>query len=111
MVLFVLSKNQTIDDIIPVVKGDSITIDVTYDTNKNLTKYKSGNVDGYTLYNTSDVGIDNTYITATKTSVGKVLTRTIKLKDLYEDRVVKLDFEGANFIELSTVDPLDYIKL
>ena len=107
----VLSKNQTIDDIIPVLKGDSITIDVTYDTNKNLTKYKSGNVDGYTLYNASDVGIDTTYITATKTSVGKILTRTIKLKDLYEDRVVKLDFEGANFIELATVDPLDYIKL
>ena len=107
----VLSKNQTIDDIIPVIKGDSITIDVTYDTNKNLTRYKSGNVDGYTLYNASDVGIDTTYITATKSSVGKILTRTIKLKDLYEDRVVKLDFEGASFIELATVDPLDYIKL
>jgi hypothetical protein len=107
----VLTKNQSIDDIVPVVKGDTITIDVTYDTNKNLTKYKSGNVDGYTLYNASDVGIDNTFITATKTSVSKILTRTIKLKDLYEDRVVKLDFEGANFIELGTVDPLDYIKL
>jgi hypothetical protein len=107
----VLNKNQTIDDIISVVKGDSITIDVTYDTNRNLTKFKSGNVDGYTLYNASDVGIDTTYITATKTSVSKMITRTIKLKDLYEDRVVKLDFEGANFIELGTVDPLDYIKL
>jgi hypothetical protein len=107
----ILSKNQTIDDTISVVKGDSITIDVTYDTNKNLTKFKTGNVDGYTLYNTSDVGIDNTYITATKTAVSKMVTRTIKLKDVYEDRVVKLDFEGANFIELGTVDPLDYIKL
>lgn len=107
----VLTKNQSIDDIISVIKGDTITIDVTYDTNKNLTKFKSGNVDGYTLYNTSDVGIDNTFITATKTAVSKIVTRTIKLKDLYEDRVVKLDFEGANFIELGTVDPLDYIKL
>ena len=106
-----LSKNETIDDIMSITKGDSVTIDVTYDTNKNLTKYKSGNVDGYTLYNSSDVGIDNTYITATKTAVGKIVTRTIKLKDLYEDRVLKLDFEGANFIEIGTVDPLDYIKL
>lgn len=107
----VLTKNQSIDDIISVIKGDTITIDVTYDTNKNLTKFKGGNVDGYALYNTSDVGIDNTFITATKTAVSKIVTRTIKLKDLYEDRVVKLDFEGANFIELGTVDPLDYIKL
>ena len=106
-----LVKNQSIDDTISVKKGDNITISVIYDTNKNLTKYKSGNVDGYTLYNASDVGIDNTYITATKTSVSKVLTRTIKLKDLYEDRVVKLDFEGANYLELATVDPSDYIKL
>jgi hypothetical protein len=107
----VLAKNQSIDDTISVIKGDNITISVTYDTNKNLTRYKSGNVDGYTLYNASDAGIDNTFITATKTSVGKILTRTIKLKDLYEDRVVKLDFEGANYIELATVDPADYIKL
>jgi hypothetical protein len=107
----VLAKNQSIDDTISAIKGDNITISVTYDTNKNLTRYKSGNVDGYTLYNASDVGIDNTYITATKTSVSKVVTRTVKLKDLYEDRVIKLDFEGANYIELATVDPADYIKL
>ena len=106
----VLSKSM-VDDTIVMENGGYITITVTYDTFKNKTIYKDGVVDEYVLFNTTDNGIDNAFVTANKSLQGKIETRTITLKDVYEDRVIKLDFEGANFIELGTVDPKDYIVL
>lgn len=106
-----LLSNTMVDDTIIMENGGYITITVTYDTFKNKTIYKEGFVDEYVLFNNTDQGINNAFVTANKSLQGKIETRTITLKDTYEDRVIKLDFEGANFLELATVDPKDYIVL
>lgn len=106
-----LLSNTMVDDTITMTNGGYLTITVTYDTFKNKTIYKEGFVDEYVLFNNTDQGIDNAFVTSNKSLQGKIETRTITLKDTYEDRVIKLDFEGANFLELATVDPKDYIVL
>ena len=106
-----INSNSSVDDTLFIQEGGNIQISVEYDIFKNATRYKNGVADEYVLFDDNDKGISNTFVKADKTSVGGVETRTITLKDMYEDRVVKLDFEGANFIELSTVDPNDFIVL
>ena len=105
-----LKKYGSIDKSFTINEADSIIIKVTYDTNLNKTVYANGVVDGFKLFDGNDVGINNAYVKADKSNTGKVVTRTITLKDIYEDRVVKLDFNGASYVELGTVDPKDYIK-
>ena len=68
-------------------------------------------MDNYTLFDTNDNGIENGYFVSTKANVGRLVTRTIKLKDISEGRVVKIDFDGATLVTAETVDPRDYINL
>jgi len=105
-----LKKYEALDKSFTINEADSIIVKVTYDTNLNKTKYANGIIDGFKLFETNDVGINNEYVVATKSNVGKVVTRTITLKNVYEDRVIKLDFNGANYTEINTVDPKDFIK-
>jgi len=107
----VLARNKYFDENIVVNYGESITISVKTDITKNLTKYKSGYMDNYSLFDANDNGIENGYFVSTKTNVGRLVTRTIKLKDISEGRVVKIDFDGANNLIIDTVDPRDYISL
>ncbi len=107
----VLTKNKYFDENIVVNYGESITISVKTDVTRNLSRYKSGFMDNYTLFDTNDNGIENGYFVSTKTNVGRLITRTIKLKDISEGRVVKIDFDGANNLTIDTVDPRDYISL
>ena len=107
----VLTKNKYFDENIVVNYGESITISVKTDTTRNLTRYVSGFMDNYTLFDTNDNGINNGYFTSTKENVGRIVTRTIKLKDISEGRVVKIDFDGAILISVDTVSPNDFIKI
>jgi hypothetical protein len=107
----VLGRNKYFDENIVVNYGESITISVKTDITRNLTRYVSGFMDNYTLFDTNDNGIDNGYFTSTKTNVGRIVTRTIKLKDISEGRVVKIDFDGAILVTAETVDPRDYIRI
>ena len=106
-----LQSNSSVDDVVVVEVNGELNISVQYDTFKNSTRYKEGFLDEYVLFNDIDEGIENTFVKANKTSIGNIETRVITVRDIQEDRVVRLDFEGANFIELGTVDPKDYIVL
>ncbi len=105
-----LKKYEALDKSFTIDEADSIIVKVTYDTNLNKTVYAGGIIDGFKLFDSNDTGINNEYVSATKSNVGKVVTRTITLKDVYEDRVIKLDFNGSNYMEINTVDPKDFIK-
>jgi hypothetical protein len=107
----VLTKNKYFDENIIVNYGEFVTITIKTDVTRNLTRYASGFMDNYTLFDANDNGIENGYFASTKTNVGRLVTRTIKLKDISEGRVVKIDFDGATLVTLETVDPRDYIKL
>lgn len=107
----VLTKNRYFDENVVVNYGDSITITVKYDITRNITRYVSGFMDNYSLYDIGDDGIENGYFVTTKTEVGRVVTRTIKLKNISEGRVVKIDFDGAAILNAETVDPRTYIKV
>ena len=107
----VIETRKSLDEIITVDTGSVLAISFTYDTNNNLTLYKSGTVDTYTLYDNLGNGINNSYVTASASSAGKVVTRTINLKEIYENRVVTLNFEGAKFITTDVVSGSTFIKL
>jgi hypothetical protein len=107
----VLTKNKYFDENVIVNYGESITITIKTDITRNLSRYTSGFMDNYTLFDANDNGIENGYFVSTKTNVSRLVTRTIKLKDINEGRVVKIDFDGATIVTAETVDPRDYIKL
>jgi len=107
----VLTKNKYFDENIIVNYGESVTITIKTDITRNLTRYASGFMDNYALFDTNGNGVENGYFASTKTNVGRLVTRTIKLKDISEGRVVKIDFDGATIVTAETVDPRDYIKL
>jgi translation elongation factor P/translation initiation factor 5A len=68
-------------------------------------------MDNYSLFDPNDNGIENGYFLSTKTNSSRIITRTIKLKDISEGRVVKINFDGATNMTIATVDPRDYISV
>lgn len=106
-----IPSNTSIDDSIITRVSGELEISVKYDIFKNSTRYKEGYFDEEILFDDNDEGLDNSFVKVSKNLDSNIETRVIKIKDIQEDRVVRLDFEGANFIELATVDPNGFITL
>jgi hypothetical protein len=89
----IVNKFSTFDKKYDIIPDTNVTVEITYNTGRLQTKFKSASVDGTPLFVNNNVINTTTLNTTLNKSVGSE-TRTITLKNITANSTVYINLEG-----------------